>query len=216
MNPGGQLARDGGTVAMSISARRLNRATLQRQMLLQRESLSIDEAMRRVVALQAQHPASPYLALFNRLSDFDPAALDAAYADYTVVRSTLLRITMHAVHADDYPAFREAMDPTLRGSRLRDDRFTVTGLTQEDVDVFIAELLDFATQPQTPEAFQAWLAERTQVEHKGIWWAMRQYAPMWHEPSGHPGSSRRHARTWPPHHGRRWPTRRSPTPRCRR
>ncbi len=171
---------------MTISARKLNRATLQRQMLLQRESLPLEEAVRRVVALQAQHPASPYLALWNRLTDFDPAALDAAYVDYTVVRSTLLRVTMHAVHVHDYPVFREAMDPTLRGARLRDDRFTVTGLTQEDVDVFMAELLDFAARPQTPEALQAWLTERTQVDHKGIWWAMRQYAPMWHEPSGHP------------------------------
>ncbi|MGA7672168.1 MAG: crosslink repair DNA glycosylase YcaQ family protein, partial [Nitrolancea sp.] len=153
---------------MSISARTLNRATLQRQLLLQRESLPLEEAVRRVVALQAQHPASPYLALWNRLSDFDPAELDDAYADYRVVRSTLLRVTMHAVHADDYSAFREAMDPSLRGSRLRDPRFTDSSLTQEDVDVLMADLLDFAAQPRTPEALQAWLTERTEVEHKGV------------------------------------------------
>ena len=155
-------------------------------MLLERESLAVDEAMRRVVALQAQHPASPYLALWNRLADFDPAALDAAYVEYRMVRSTLLRITMHAVHVSDYPTFREAMDHTLRGSRLRDARFVETGLTPEAVDALLPDLLDFAARPQTPEALQAWLAERTEVEHKGVWWGMRQYAPLWHEPSGHP------------------------------
>jgi hypothetical protein len=42
---------------MKVSARGLNRATLARQMLLERESLGVLDAMRRVVALQAQHPA---------------------------------------------------------------------------------------------------------------------------------------------------------------
>jgi hypothetical protein len=86
------------------TARELNRATLARQLLLERESLSADDAVRRVVALQAQLPASPYVALWNRLADFDPAELDAAFADHRVVRAQLMRITMHAVHAEDHQA----------------------------------------------------------------------------------------------------------------
>src|SRR5271170_997701 len=105
---------------MRISARELNRATLGRQMLLERQPLGAADAVRRVVALQAQHPASPYLALWNRLADFDPADLDAAFADGQVVRATLMRIAMHAVHAEDYRDFREAMDPSLRPPRLYD------------------------------------------------------------------------------------------------
>ncbi len=66
---------------MSLTARQLNRATLGRQMLLRRESLDVVDGVRRVVALQAQEPASPYIALWNRLVDFDPADLDAAFAD---------------------------------------------------------------------------------------------------------------------------------------
>lgn len=31
-----------------------------------------------------------------------------------------MRITLHAVHADDYGTFREAVQPTLRGTRLHD------------------------------------------------------------------------------------------------
>jgi winged helix DNA-binding protein len=46
------------------------------------------DAVRRVVALQAQAAASPYLALWNRLDRFDPADLDAAFADQAVVKAT--------------------------------------------------------------------------------------------------------------------------------
>ena len=69
--------------------------------------------MHRVVALQAQEPATPYLALWNRLEQFDPASLDRAFAEQTVVKASLMRITMHTVEAADYPAFHEAMQRTL-------------------------------------------------------------------------------------------------------
>jgi hypothetical protein len=63
---------------MSLTARQLNRATLGRQLLLRREPLDVVDAVRRVVALQAQEPVSPYLALWNRVAAFDPIDLDAA------------------------------------------------------------------------------------------------------------------------------------------
>jgi hypothetical protein len=58
---------------MTITARELNRATLARQLLLDRESLGITDAVRRVVALQAQNAASPYIALWNRIKGLDPS-----------------------------------------------------------------------------------------------------------------------------------------------
>ncbi len=48
---------------MRLTARALNRATLGRQLLLQREPLDVVDAVRQVAALQAQEAASPYLAL---------------------------------------------------------------------------------------------------------------------------------------------------------
>src|SRR6476619_6754489 len=98
---------------MKITARGLNRATLGRQLLLRREALGVTDAMRRVVALQAQAPPSPYLALWNRLAGFDPADLDVAFASGEMVKATLMRVTLHAVHAEDYQTFREAMEPSL-------------------------------------------------------------------------------------------------------
>jgi hypothetical protein len=172
-----------------ITARELNRATLGRQLLLDRSSLSVADAVRRMVALQAQQPASPYVALWNRLAGFDPAELDAAFAGQQVVRAQLMRITMHAVNADDHQAFREAMDPTLRASRLGDPRFTSSGLTLAEADVLIGGLLDFAGQPRANAECEAWLADRLGAPMPPLAWRMlRQYAPLWHSPTGGPWS----------------------------
>src|SRR5580692_5137528 len=134
---------------MRLTARRLNRATLARQLLLRREPLEVAEAVRRVVALQAQAAASPYLALWNRLAPFDPASLDAAFAGHAVIKATLMRITLHAVTAADYPPFRGAMVESLRAARLRDRRYTQTGLSAADADALIPHLLEFTAERRT-------------------------------------------------------------------
>ncbi|MFE7324864.1 winged helix DNA-binding domain-containing protein [Streptomyces sp. NPDC057565] len=173
---------------MRITARELNRSTLARQLLLQRETLGVADAVRRVVALQAQQAASPYLALWNRLADFDPADLDSAFAGHTVVKSTLMRITLHAVHIDDFRAFREAVQPLLRASRLG-DRFTASGLTADDADALVPELLAFADRPRTAAEYEAWLAQRLGAPPKpGAWWGLRQYTPLLHAPTTPPWS----------------------------
>ena len=170
-----------------ITARELNRATLERQLLLERAPLSVTDGVRRVVALQAQQPASAYLALWNRLAGFDPAELDEAFASHRVVRAQLMRVTMHAVHAEDHQVFREAMDPTLRASRLGDPRFTASGLTAGDGVDLTGGLLDFAGQPRTGPECEAWLAERLGAPMPPLAWRMlRQYAPLWHVPAGGP------------------------------
>jgi hypothetical protein len=174
---------------MQITARGLNRATLGRQLLLRREALATAEAVRRVTALQAQEPASPYLALWNRLADFDPAGLDAVFEDGTVVKSNQVRMTLHATHVDDYPAFREATEPTIRASRLRDRRFKATGLSEDDADALVPAMLDFAGQPRSTEEMGVWLEERFDGSpHKGVWWGLRQYGPLLHVPIGEPWS----------------------------
>lgn len=173
---------------MTITARELNRSTLARQLLLQRETLAVGDAVRRVVALQAQQAASPYLALWNRLTGFDAADLDTAFAGHEVVKSTLMRITLHAVHIDDFRAFHEAVQPSLRAARLG-DRFTVSGLTPEDADALVPELLAFADRPRTASEFEAWLTQRLGAPPKpGAWWGLRQYTPLLHAPTTPPWS----------------------------
>lgn len=173
---------------MQLSARALNRATLARQLLLRRKQIDVREAVWQVVAVQAQEPASPYLALWNRVHRFDPADLDAAFLSRDVVKASLVRLTLHAVHADDYPSFHSAMVGALRASRLNDRRFTSTGLSVADVDALLPVVLEFAARPRTGPEIDAMLAERLGAEQPQIWWAFRTYAPLLHAPTGGPWS----------------------------
>jgi len=90
---------------MRLTTRQLNRATLQRQLLLKRADGGVVGAVRAVAALQAQSPAGPYIGLWNRVSSFDASDLDRAYATHQVVKASLMRMTVHTVRAADYPAF---------------------------------------------------------------------------------------------------------------
>src|SRR5690606_7239930 len=92
-----------------LTARALNRATLARQLLLEREPLDVADGVRRITAIQAQAAASPYIALWNRLTSFDARDMDAAFVSHAVVKATLMRITLHAVHAEDYPVLHRAL-----------------------------------------------------------------------------------------------------------
>jgi hypothetical protein len=202
---------------MKVSARELNRATLGRQLLLRREALDISDAVRRVVALQAQLPASPYLALWNRLTAFDPADLDAAFAGYTLVRATLMRLTLHVVHAGDYPAMHQAMQPTLRGPRLGDRRFTTSGLSAADADALVPDLLAFTARPRTAAEAEAWLGARLTVPGKGVWWALRSFAPLLQAPPPAGRGRSAHGRPTSPPGPSRCPANGTrPTRRCRR
>jgi winged helix DNA-binding protein len=169
-----------------LTARQLNRATLGRQLLLERESLSVVDAVRRVVALQAQEAASPYIALWNRVAAFDASELHEAFVEQRVVKAQLLRITLHVVAADDYPAFHEAMEPTLRGARLNDRRFRSEGVSIEDTMALVPDLLEFLATSRTNADVEAWLEERFGEPKPRIWWALRQYGPFVHAASGGP------------------------------
>ena len=167
---------------MALTAKELNRATLLRQLLLRRERVEAAAAVRRVVALQAQEPASPYLALWNRVDGFDGATLDQAFADRAVVKASVVRITLHAVAADDYPAFHAAMLPYLRASRLSDRRFTSQGLTTADADAVVDGLLELLAEPRSKSEIEAFCGSPR------MWWALRTFAPLLHAPTGPPWS----------------------------
>jgi hypothetical protein len=171
-----------------LSARELNRATLHRQLLLERARLPVAEAVHRVTALQAQEPASPYLALWSRVEGFDPAQLDDAFARASVVKASLMRLTLHAVEASDYPPFHAAMRGALRASRLYDRRFRDTGLAIADVDAYESELLASSTEPRTTPQLIAVLEKPFGEAAKRAWWAYRTYLALHHAPGGGPWS----------------------------
>lgn len=89
-----------------LTTRDLNRATLARQGLLDPIAADPADAVARVGSLQAQHPEWPPVALAARSADAGTADLSAALERRTVVRSSLMRITIHVVAAEDlWPMF---------------------------------------------------------------------------------------------------------------
>jgi hypothetical protein len=173
---------------MRLTARQINRATLDRQLLLRRARVGVGDAVRQILALQAQEPATPYLALWCRIADFDPAALDQAFAERTVVKATLLRITLHVVHALDYPDIHQAVLPMLRAARLTDRRFLSSGLTAADADALLAPLAQFTTSPRSRADVEAMIADRLGGPRPYVWWALRTFAPLRYAPTGGPWS----------------------------
>jgi len=96
-----------------LGLRELNRATLARQMLLERETLPVPAAIERLVGLQAQLAQPPYVGLWTRLRDFRRDDLADLIESRAVVKATLMRGTLHLFTAADYIRFRAGLQPTL-------------------------------------------------------------------------------------------------------
>jgi hypothetical protein len=84
-----------------LGARALNRALLERQMLLRRSKLSAFDAIEHLVGMQAQSPLAPYVGLWTRLEQFQPDELVQLMNDSEVVRIALMRNAVHLVTAED-------------------------------------------------------------------------------------------------------------------
>ncbi|WP_327678949.1 winged helix DNA-binding domain-containing protein [Streptomyces sp. NBC_00467] len=92
-----------------IGRRALNRATLERQLLLRRaprSEMSVKGAVEHLVGLQAQNVKPPYYALAARLDGFRPEELSALMASREVARLVTLRSTIHTHSADDCLSLR--------------------------------------------------------------------------------------------------------------
>jgi hypothetical protein len=105
--------------ARTLTARRLNRAVLARQLLLERAALPLPRALERVGGIQAQYAPSMYVGLWSRLRDFERAALTRALERRTVVQATLMRSTIHLVAAGDYWPFADGVAAARRAWRQR-------------------------------------------------------------------------------------------------
>jgi len=116
-----------------ISDRALNRTLLGRQFLLARVERPALDVVEHLVGLQAQEPADPYVALWDRIAGFDPAELATAVADGDAVRIALQRSTIHLVSARDCAALRPVLQPALERMARSSFGTRMTGIDQAEL-----------------------------------------------------------------------------------
>ena len=140
----------------ALTLRQLNRATLARQLLLEREKTSALKAIGRLFAMQAQLPRPAFIGLWSRVAGFEREELKGLLHRRDVVRGTLLRGTLHLLSAKDFLAIRDAFTPMLEkaiGTVLRE---RAKGL---DVAVLVPQALAYLqAQPRTFEEVRAHLS----------------------------------------------------------
>ena len=143
-----------------LSRRELNRATLARQLLLQRSAMSALDAIEHLVGMQAQAPFAPYYGLWSRLESFTGAELSDLLTSRKAVRIVLMRGTIHLVTAKDCHRLRPLVQPVL-DRMLRSNATHGKPLAAIDVDALVdaaRRLLD--AEALTPGEIGARLAER--------------------------------------------------------
>src|SRR5215211_2667704 len=130
ITPGGSGSGD------ALDPRALNRALLERQLLLRRRQLSAFGAIEHLAGMQAQAPLAPYTGLWTRLEGFQPDELVQLMHDREVVRIALMRNTVHLVTAQDClmlrPLTQVIFDRALR------QRLSAPPLRSMDVDALTA------------------------------------------------------------------------------
>jgi hypothetical protein len=152
-----------------LTLRELNRALLERQLLLERKRLTVPGAIERLCALQAQYSPSPYIALWSRLSGFRREQLTRALEERTAVKSTLFRITLHITSARDYPYFAAAWLPAAREMTPR--------VTVETMAELSRQVEAVARKPISHAELEAIAAEGMRGR-----WRTRTLAPLLHLP----------------------------------
>jgi len=134
-----------------LDRRALNRALLARQLLLERRPLGALDAIEAVGGMQAQAPRAPYVGLWSRIEGFDPGALEALVREGEVVRTWLMRATVHLVSARDARAWGRSF------AEVRRRRWTASAF---------AKLLDERDVAEAAEAVAELVAQapRTRAE----------------------------------------------------
>lgn len=162
-----------------LGTRQLNRATLARQLLLERSDMPVLDAVHHLVGLQAQEPLDPYTALWSRLVGFNPDYLGKLLIDRQVVRIVAMRSTVHLLTADDCmelrPLMQEVLDKELRNHQQH--RTHLAGLDLEPVIGHARGLL--AEQPRTMAQLREELgAAFPDLDAPALAYAMRNQLPL--------------------------------------
>ena len=116
-----------------LTVRALNRATLARQLLLERSEMPVEAALEHLLGLQAQTPQTWYVGMWSRLRDFDPETLSAMVVQRRAVRIAVMRSTIHLVTARDAWGLRPLVQPAH--DRMLQSNFgsRLAGLDRDEV-----------------------------------------------------------------------------------
>ncbi len=161
-----------------LDRRTLNRTLLARQQLLGRVSMPVPDLIEHLVGLQAQVPRDPYIALWSRLQDFDPASLEQLLLERKVARMTLMRTTLHLVTARDAQLLRAVMQGVCeRGFASSPFRRQLDGI---DLDALrVAGTTVVEDRPRTIAELGAALAERWPTHDRtAMAYAVRYLVPV--------------------------------------
>ncbi|NUT38297.1 MAG: winged helix DNA-binding domain-containing protein [Hamadaea sp.] len=141
-----------------LDNRALNRATLERQLLLQRADRTAIDAVNHLVGMQAQEPLEPYAGLHSRLTHFRPQELVDLLESRRAVRTLLMRRTIHLVSAEDCLLLRPLHQAMIVSRMWNVLKRPLDGVDLEELAA--AGLPIFEREPTTlPEAGRA-VAER--------------------------------------------------------
>jgi len=133
-----------------LTRRALNRATLDRQLLLGRAAIPARQAVTHLAGLQAQAPLAPYVGLWTRLDGFRPEHLADLLTERAAIRAHLMRNTVHLVSAEDYVSFRPLFQLRLERALAGTQPTRAGGRRLAGVD--LAELAGIAAPLLTGQA----------------------------------------------------------------
>lgn len=176
----------------TLSDRQLNRATLARQLLLERANVTPLRAVEALAGLQAQLPRPPYLGLWSRLQGFQNERLSKLLHQRKLVRATMMRCTLHLVSAKDYVALRPAIQPALNKAMRSALGKRANSLDLETLVQGAAEY--FTDSPRQFNALRAHLAEaHPGGDERAMAYAIRTQLPLVQVPTdttwGYPGTA---------------------------
>jgi hypothetical protein len=176
------MRNDPGAMAETLTLRQLNRATLARQLLLERHEAGVEEAVERLGGLQAQETKPPFIGLWTRLRDFRRERLHQALNERSVVRGTMMRATLHLTSAADYAGLRATLQPALSAAMASALRGRDAGL---DLDALLPVARKLVQErPRTFGELRALLQERfPAVNHRALGYAVRMNLPLLMVPS---------------------------------
>src|SRR3954462_4247699 len=109
-----------GLAEPTLTLRELNRATLARQLLLERKRLSPAAVIERLVGMQAQWAPAPYVGIWTRTTSFRRETLERELARGAVLKATVMRQTLHLVTARDYALMRAMLSESNHGDNWPD------------------------------------------------------------------------------------------------